>query len=147
MTQCFECKVRYDKTMEDGLTKRVTETYIVEALSFTEAEARFTEEIEPFVGRAEYEISDIKKARICDLVESQDGNDDRWYKARVAFLSLDEKTGQEKRTNRTMLVQAADLRLAIKNLDGHMAGSMADYVITNMAESPVMDIFHYKAKE
>ncbi len=147
MTQCFECKVRYEKTMDDGLTKRVTETYIVEALSFTEAEARFTEEIEPFVARVEYEISDIRKARISDLIESKDGNDDRWYKAKVAFLSLDEKTGQEKRTNNTMLVQAADIKIAIKNLDSYMAGSMADYIVTSIAESPIMDIFHYKAKE
>ncbi len=146
MTQCFECKVRYDKTMDDGLTKRVTETYIVEALSFTEAEARFTEEIEPLVGRSEYEISDIKKARLSDIVESRNADDDRWYKVKVAFLSLDEKTGQEKRATHTMLVQAQDLRMAVKNLDEYMSRGMEDYLIVAVAESPVMDIFHYQAE-
>ncbi len=147
MTQYFECKVRYEKTLENGLVKRVTEPYIVEALSFTEAEARFTQEIEPFVSGSEYEISDIRKARLSDLIESQDGNDDRWFKAKVAFLSLDEVSGQEKRTNQTMLVKAQDLRVAVKNLDAYMAGSMADYLIVGLAETAIMDIFHYKVKE
>ncbi len=147
MTQYFECKVRYEKTLENGLVKRVTEPYVVEALSFTEAEARFTEEIEPFVSGGEYEISDIRKARLSDLIESQDGNDDRWFKAKVAFLSLDEVSGQEKRTNQTMLVKAQDLRVAVKNLDAYMAGSMADYLIVGLAETAIMDIFHYKVKE
>ncbi len=147
MTQYFECKVRYEKAMENGLIKRVTEPYIVEALSFTEAEARFLEEIEPFVAGVEYEVSDIKKARFSELIESNDGNDDRWFKAKVAFVSLDEKTGQEKRSNHNMLVQGQDLRIAIKNLDAYMAGGMADYLIVSIAETAIMDIFHYKAEE
>ncbi|MCD8266889.1 MAG: DUF4494 domain-containing protein [Prevotellaceae bacterium] len=147
MTQYFECKVRYEKTLENGLAKRVTEPYIVEALSFTEAEARLTEETAPFAGGGEYEISDIRKARLSDLVESQDGNDDRWFRAKVAFLSLDEKSGQEKRTTHTMLVKAQDLRVAVKNLDAYMAGSMADYLITGLAETQIMDVFHYRAEQ
>lgn len=144
MTQWFECKVRYEKTMENGLEKKVTEAYLVEALSFTEAEARFLEEIEPYVAGKEYEVSDIKKARINELFESNDGNDDRWYKAKVAFITLDEKTGAEKRTSQLMLVQAQDLRVAVKNLDTGMAGTLGDYEIVNVAETPLLDLFRYK---
>ena len=103
MAQWFECKIRYDKTMEDGKIKKVTETYMVDALTFTEAEKRFLEEVGPYLS-GDYEVSDIKKAKIAELIESVDGNDDRWYKAKVAFITLDEKTAVEKRTNQTMLI-------------------------------------------
>lgn len=146
MTQWFECKVRYEKTMENGLEKKVTEAYLVEALSFTEAEARFLEEIEPYVAGKEYEVSDIKKARINELFESNDGNNDRWYKAKVAFITLDEKTGAEKRSSQLMLVQAKDLRVAVKNLDAGMAGTLGDYEIVNVAETPLLDLFRYKVQ-
>ncbi len=143
MTQYFECKVRYEKPLEDGLTRRVTETYIVEALSFTEAEARFTAEIATFPSEGDSEISDIKRARLSDLIESQDPSDDRWFRAKVAFLTLDEQSGKEKRTNHNMLVQASDLRVAVKHLDAYMAGSMADYLIASLAETAIMDVIHY----
>ena len=86
----FECKVKYDKTMENGLIKQVTEAYLVDALSFTEAERRFLEEIEPFMS-GEYMVTDIKRAKIAELFESNDGLADRWFKCKVAFITLDEK--------------------------------------------------------
>ena len=101
----FECKVKYDKTMENGLIKQVTEAYLVDALSFTEAERRFLEEIEPFMS-GEYMVTDIKRAKIAELFESNDGLADRWFKCKVAFITLDEKTGAEKRANQMMMVQA-----------------------------------------
>lgn len=146
MANWFECKVKYEKTMEDGLMKTTSETYLVDALSFTEAEKRFLEEIEPFMS-GEFLVTDIKRARIAELFESEDAEDDRWYKARVAFITLDEKTGAEKRTVQTDLVQAKDLRLAIKNLDKGMEGTMGDYVIVSVAETPIMDVFYYRQVE
>ncbi len=147
MNQWFECKVRFDKTMENGLIKKVTEPYIVEALTYTEAEARFLEEIEPFVKGTEFEVSDIKKARLSELFFSNDNNDDRWFRAKLAFITLDEKTGQEKRTTQTVMVQAQDLRIAIKNIDNAMHGTMGDYVITCVTETNILDVFRYKAAE
>ncbi len=126
--------------------KTTSETYLVDALSFTEAEKRFLEEIEPFMS-GEFLVTDIKRARIAELFESEDAEDDRWYKARVAFITLDEKTGAEKRTVQTDLVQAKDLRLAIKNLDKGMEGTMGDYVIVSVAETPIMDVFYYRQVE
>ncbi|MDO5488918.1 MAG: DUF4494 domain-containing protein [Bacteroidaceae bacterium] len=139
----FECKVRYDKTMENGLSKQVTETYLVDALSFTEAERRFIEEIEPFMG-GEFTVTDIRRTKIAELFESNDGLADRWFKCKVAFITLDEKTGAEKRANQMMMVQAIDLRDAVKALDKAMEGTLGDYVIVSVAESPVMDVYRYK---
>lgn len=144
ITEWFECKVAYDKTMEDGLIKKVKETYLVDALSFTEAEKRFLEEIQPFMS-GEFVVTDIKRAKIAELFESVDSQDDRWFKAKVAFITLDEKTGAEKRTAQFMLVQAADLRVAVKNLDKGMSNTLGDYVIVSIAETPIMDIYRYIA--
>lgn len=135
----FECKVRYDKTLETGLLKKVTETYLVDALSFTEAEERFLEELEPMMS-GEYSVSDIKRAKIAELFESIDTTDDKWYKAKVAYIAYDEKKGVEKRTNQIMLIQAKDLRVAVQNLDKGMRGTMGDWDIISITETPIMDI-------
>ena len=140
----FECKVRYDKTLETGLLKKVTESYLVDALSFTEAEERFLQEIEPMMS-GEYSVSDIKRAKIAELFESIDTTDDKWYKAKVAYIAYDEKKGVEKRTNQVMLVQAKDLRVAVQNLDKGMQGTMGDWDIISIAETPIMDIFKFTA--
>ena len=142
----FECKVKYDKTMENGLIKQVTEAYLVDALSFTEAERRFLEEIEPFMS-GEYMVTDIKRAKIAELFESNDGLADRWFKCKVAFITLDEKTGAEKRANQIMMVQAIDLRDAIKSLDKAMEGTLGDYAIVSVAETAIMDVYRYKTAE
>lgn len=142
----FECKVKYDKTMENGLIKQVTEAYLVDALSFTEAERRFLEEIEPFMS-GEYMVTDIKRAKIAELFESNDGLADRWFKCKVAFITLDEKTGAEKRANQMMMVQAIDLRDAIKSLDKAMEGTLGDYVIVSVSETAIMDVYRYKTAE
>ena len=140
----FECKVRYDKTLETGLLKKVTESYLVDALSFTEAEERFLQEIEPMMS-GEYSVSDIKRAKIAELFESIDTTDDKWYKAKVAYIAYDEKKGVEKRTNQIMLIQAKDLRVAVQNLDKGMQGPMGDWDIISIAETPIMDIFKFTA--
>ena len=140
----FECKVRYDKTLETGLLKKVTESYLVDALSFTEAEERFLQEIEPMMS-GEYSVSDIKRAKIAELFESIDTTDDKWYKAKVAYIAYDEKKGVEKRTNQIMLIQAKDLRVAVQNLDKGMRGTMGDWDIISIAETPIMDIFKFTA--
>ena len=141
----FECKIRYEKVMENGMQKKVTEPYLVDALSFTEAERRFIEEIEPFMS-GEFQVTDIKRAKYAELFETDDDEADRWFKAKVNFITLDEKNGVEKKTAQNMLVQASDLRDAVKRLDKGMEGTMADYEIASMAETPIMDIFHYKAE-
>ncbi len=141
----FECKIQYEKTIENGMTKKVTEPYLVDALSFTEAEARIIEEITPFM-TGEFTVSDIKRANYSELFYSEDTSADRWFKAKLQFITLDEKSGKEKKTNTLVLVQATDFRAALKNLDEGMKGTMADYVIASIQETPLMDVYPFTVK-
>ena len=140
----FECKVRYEKTLENGMNKKVTEPYLVDALSFTEAEARIIEEVSPYIS-GEFTIADIKRANYTELFFCEEDSADRWFKCKLTFISLDEKSGAEKKTSSNVLVQAADLRDAVKKLDEGMKGSMMDYVFSSMAETAIMDVFPFSA--
>lgn len=145
-SEWFECKVRYDKTLENGLIKKVTETYLVDALSFTEAEKRFIEEITPFM-TGEFIVTDIKRARISELFDSEDLSDDRWFRARIAYITLDEKTGVEKRTAQNVLIQANDFHKAINRLDEGMKGTLGEWVIVTVAETTIIDVFKFKVSD
>ena len=145
MHNWFECKIRYEKTIENGMTKKVTEPYLVDALSFTEAEARIIEEMTPFLS-GEFTVSDIKRANYSELFNSEEEAADRWFKCKLFFVTLDEKSGAEKKTATQVLVQASDLRDAVKRLDEGMKGTMADYVIASVAETAIMDVYPYKAE-
>ena len=139
----FECKVSYEKMMENGIQKKVTEPYLVDALSFTEAEARIIEEMKPFIS-GEFIVTDIKRARITDLFFNESG--DRYYKFKVFFISLDETSGTEKKTAAQMLAQASDIKEAIAVLENGMKGTLADYVIASVSETLIMDVFPFTAK-
>ena len=143
MKTWFECRIRYEKTMENGMSKKVTEPYLVDALSFTEAEARIIEEMAPFIS-GEFTVRDIKRASYSELFYADVPLADRWYKCRLGFVTLDEKAGKEKVTYTNVLVQACDLRDAVKRLDEGMKGSMADYVIKLMQETDIMDVYEYE---
>lgn len=143
MNNWFQCNVRYEKTMENGLLQKVTEPYLVDALSFTEAEARFIKEVTPYI-TGEFTVSDIKRAKISEIFEDESG--DRWFKAKVQFVHHNEKTGGEKKVSCFMLIQACDLRTAVANLDKGMKGTMAAYVIYSITETAIMDIFPFDAE-
>lgn len=146
MNNWFECKVRTEKMLEGGATKKVTEPYLVDALNFTEAEARIIEEITPYCN-GQLEVVDIKRARYCEMFTSEEENCDKWYKVKCVFVTMDEKTQAEKRTSQQMLVQASDLRDAVRRFDEGMKGSMIDYEIALVQETPLLDVFPYQAKE
>ena len=146
MNEWFECKVKYERTMDDGKVKKGNEPYLVDALSFTEAEERIIEERKHYMS-GEFQVSDIKRARYAELFETDDESADRWFKVKLTFITLDEKTGAEKKTSQNVLVQAADLRDAVKRLDEGMKSSMMDYVISSVAESPLLDVYHYTPKQ
>lgn len=142
----FECKIRYEKVMENGMQKKVTEPYLVDALSFTEAEARIIEEMTPFI-TGEFSVSDIKRANYSELFHSEEESADRWFSCRLEFVTLDEKSGAEKKTKTNVLVQAADLRDAMKKLDEGMKGTMADYNAVCIKETALMDVYPFTEKE
>ncbi len=140
----FECKISYEKVMENGMQKKVTEPYLVDALSFTEAEARIIEEMKPYIS-GEFTVTDIKRARINELFFNDAG--DRYYKIKVFFITLDEKSGAEKKTAVQMLAQASDIKEAIAVLEEGMKGSMADYVMASVTETLIMDVFPFAPKD
>ncbi len=139
----FECKIRYEKTLEDGMQKKVTEVYTVDALSFTEAEQRIMEEMSSYIS-GEFDVADIKKAAYKEIFFSDTDAADRWYKAKLQFITIDEKSGKEKRSAVTYLVNAGTLNGAVKNIGEVMDGTMIDYVIASVAETQLMDVFEYK---
>ena len=138
----FECKIRYEKVMEDGMQKKVTESYVVDALSFSEAEERIIEEMSSYIS-GEFIVTDIKKATYKEIFFSDVPSADRWYKAKVQFITIDEKSEKEKRSNVYYLVQAGTLMEAVKNIDAVMGGTMIDYAIASVAETQIMDVFEY----
>jgi hypothetical protein len=139
----FECKISYEKMMENGVQKKVTEPYLVDALSFTEAEARIIEEMKPFIS-GEFIVADIKRARLAELFFNENG--DRYYKFKILFITLDEKSGVEKKTAAQMLAQASDIKDAIAVLESGMKGTMGDYEIASVSETMIMDVFPFSPK-
>ena len=144
MHSWFECKVSFEKVLENGMQKKVTEPYLVDALSFTEAEARIIEEIRPFIS-GEFTVTDIKRARLSELFLNENG--DRFYKIKVYFITLDEKSGAEKKTAAQMLAQACTLKEAIAVLEEGMKGTMADYTIASVTETMLMDVFPFSVND
>ena len=141
----FECKVRYEKTMEDGTIKKVTEVYVVDALSFSEAEKRITEEMSLYVS-GELENSNLKIAPYKEIFFEVSDLADKWYKAKLAFITIDEKTDKEKKTSVNYLVNAGNFNSALKNINEIMEGTMIDYQTCNLTETTIMNVFEYKTK-
>ena len=141
----FECKVRYEKTMEDGTIKKVTEVYVVDALSFSEAEKRITDEMSSYAVK-ELEICNLKIAPYKEIFFADSDLADRWYKAKLAFITIDEKTDKEKKTSVNYLVNAGNFNSALKNINEIMEGTMIDYQTCNLTETTIMNVFEYKTK-
>lgn len=139
MSQWFETKVKYDKTMLDtGAIKSVTEPYLVDALSFTEAEALITKEMEPFVS-GELTVTAVRKVRFEDVLYHEGG--DRWYKVKINMITIDEKTGAEKRSASFSLVQASEFKLALDYFLEAMKSVLFDFEIVNITEMAYIDVF------
>ena len=144
MQNWFEGKIKYEKTAEEGKIVKVTEAYLIDALSFTEAEARLNKEMQPFIS-GEFFTTTIRRARINELFANANG--DTWYKSKVWFISLDEEKGIEKRTACTMMVQANNVKEAWDGLQEGMKGTMADYEVASITETTILDVFAFGVKE
>lgn len=137
MQQWFETKVKYDRMMENGAIKAVTEPYLVDALSFTEAESRITEEMTPFIS-GDFVVTAVKKVKLDDIFYHEGG--DKWYKVKINMITIDEKSGAEKRTASYALAQAADFKEALEVFEEGMKGTTFDYEIAQITETPLMDV-------
>lgn len=142
MYNYFETTVKFEKTAEDGKIVKVSEKHLIDALSFTEAEARITEEMKPFIS-GEFTVSAIKRANYSELFESPNG--DKWFKAKVNYITLDEERGIGRKIPVYMLVQASDLKEARERLVDGMKGTLADYETEAVAETKILDVFKYEA--
>ena len=139
MSTWFECKVKYQKVDENGKQKGVSELYMVDAVSFTDAESRITKELEEYAGLGEFTVASIKTTNYAEIIPNESG--DRWFKCKAVFISFDEKSGKERRSSSSMLVQATDVKDAYDVLSKALSTSISDFTIPTVQESSIMDIF------
>lgn len=138
----FEVKVKYTKVCEDGREKKVSELYLLDAVSFTEAESRIIEESREMI-QGDFCIEAIKKSNITELVDSNDANDDKWFKAKVAIIDCDSISGKEKRSNQYFLVAGSDVDKSLENLQKALSTYVIPFEIVQVGDSNIMDVFPY----
>lgn len=143
MTNYFECRVSYDKTLESGAIKQVTESYLVEAMSFTEAEARITQQMQPYMS-GEFSVSAVNRRKYEDVLLDDDR--DKLYHVKLMFITIDEKTAAEKRKPSYLLVQARDIADVLSQVEILMSDSVTDYDVVSVSESRILDVFMYDNK-
>ena len=140
VSKYYEVKIQYQKTLEDGKEKKVTEQYVVEALSFTEAEARIIKEMTPYIS-GEFDVVSEKIAPYNEIFLSDNSTDDKWFVSKVGFITLDEKTAKEKKQTFRYLVQAATSKLALDYTNEMFSHGMSDYIIDAVQDTPTLDVF------
>lgn len=138
----FEVKVKYVAVGDDGKEKKVSELYLIDGMSFTEVETRIVEKLREMIHN-DFNIEAIKKSNITELVESNDGNDDKWFKAKVAIIDADGISGREKRSNQYFLVAASDVDRALENLQKSLSTYVVPFEIVQVGDSNIMDVFPY----
>lgn len=140
MGKWYECKIKYRKLLEDDQEKAVNETYLVDALSFTEAEKRITEEMVQYIS-GEFSITNIKVSNLVEIHPVEDCQ--YWYKCKVTIVTVDEEKGKEKKSNTYMLVQADNVREAYDNMERALSDMTVDYSMPSIVESPILDVFPF----
>lgn len=138
----FEAKIAYMKVNEDGREKKVSESYLLDAMSYTEGEARIIKEMETVIS-GDYYIKSLKKSNITELIPSEDENDDRWYKAKVNIIDADAISGQEKCSSQYYLVAASNINRALENLENSLSTFVVPYEIDSLTNTDFMDVFPY----
>ena len=146
VSKYYEVKIQYQKMLEDGKGKKVTEQYVVEALSFTEAESRITEEMSAYIADS-FDVVAEKIAPYNEIFLSDNSTDDKWFVSKVAFITIDEKTMKEKTQTLRDLVQAATSKLALDYTNEMFSHGMSDYIIDAVQDTPTLDVFLYEVKK
>lgn len=139
----FECKIRYEKTMENGMKKKVNELYLIDAMSFTEAESRIIEEMKPFIS-GEFKVTAIKLVNYREYFNNDNEYADKWYKVKANFITVDEKSGKEKRSSWYALVKSDSTVNAEKYFHERMRGTLSDYIVESVSETALMDVYTYE---
>ena len=136
-----EIKIKYDKMQEDGTQKKVTETYVISANSWGDAERKIAKEMANYIS-GEWEIKSIAKMAYSEILFSDRDCDDKWYKAKVAFITIDEKTEKEKQTTVTFLLQGSSVSGAVKSVDEFLADGASNHTSIAVTETKIMDVFN-----
>src|SRR5690554_773839 len=140
----FECKVKYTKVTESGKEQTVTENFLLDAVSFTDAETRITRQMGEIV-KGEFSVLDIKKSRIAEVFPYDNG--EWWFKATINLVTIDEEAGKEKKLRTQYLIMADDIQEALKRLDESLSFMVIPYVVSSLAVSTIVDVFPYVPSE
>ena len=140
ISKFYEVKIQYQKTLEDGKEKKVTEQYVVEALSFTEAEARIIKEMTPYIS-GEFDVVSEKIAPYNEIFLSDKSDDDKWFISKVAFITIDERTAKEKKQTFRYLVQAETSEKAMEYTKEMFSHGMSDYSIDAVQDTATLEVF------
>lgn len=143
MKTWFACKVKYPKQDEQGRVKDVTESYLADALSFTEAEAKIYEEMGQRV-MGEFQVMSIAKSKIIDVFEFDDA--DVFYQAKVVYMVADADSGKEKKVTNLMLVGAHDVKEAYERVHSSLNNMLVTFLVPEIKESLILEIFHHVAE-
>lgn len=146
LSKYFEVKIQYQKMLEDGKEKKVTEQYVVEAMSFTEAETRIAEEMLPYTD-GDLDVVSEKIAPFNEIFLSDNSTDDKWFVSKVGFITLDEKTAKEKKQTFRYLVQAATSEIALDYTKTMLHQCLSDYSIDSVQDTPTLDVFLHERTE
>ncbi len=139
MDTWFDCKVVYEKTLENGLIKKISESYLVKAFNIVEVEKKIVEELKPFI-RGDFEVTDVRKAKIAELYYENTYEDAIWYKLKLVFITIDESKGKEKKTNTFVIIKANSIKQVLGILEDKMRGSVIDFTIASVTETTYSDV-------
>ena len=145
MQSWFECKVQYIKVAEDGREQKTSENYLLDAVSFTDAEARIVRVMQTLVNNGEFVVTDIKKSRLGEVFGFESG--EWWFKATVNLVTIDEEQGKEKKVRIYYLVEADDIHQALKRLDESLSDMVVPYIVTAIAVSTIADVYPHDSPE
>ena len=145
MQTWFESKAKYMKVTESGKEQMVTENFLLDAVSFTDAETRMIRQMQQMVTGGEFTVVDIKKSKIAEVFPYDNG--EWWYRVTINLVTIDEEAGREKKLRTYYLIMADDIKQALQRLDESLSYLVIPYVVTSVAVSTIIDVFPYDASE
>jgi hypothetical protein len=144
MQKWFKCVARYVKIDDDGRERKVSEAYLVDAVTYTDAESRITEMLSQMV-RGEFTVKQITQTNIVEIFPHEEG---QWfYTGKISIVTIDENAGKEKKINESFLIAADDIKQALKRLEDGLSYLLVSYEITSLAVSNIVDVFPYFESE
>lgn len=140
----FETQIRYDRINARGVQDTCTETYLVEALSFSQAEASITIEMQPYI-TGDLDIPAIKRISVADIIDRHNSDADKYFRAKLTYITINERTMKEKRQSFDYIVRANDIDSAHAAVVAYMKQSPQDYVIAKLEETRIVELISHTA--